>query len=67
VEGLSEFTVVSINDNTIIGAYAVEEQPSGRVIGRNLKMSRSQADMLKFELQRVFQMGRDSHEVPQTN
>jgi hypothetical protein len=47
VEGLSEFTVVSINDNTIIGAYAVEEQPSGRVIGRNLRMSRSQADMLQ--------------------
>jgi hypothetical protein len=65
---LSNFEIIPINDNTIIGAYAIEEQPSGRVIGRNLRMNQSQADMLRFELQRVYQMGRDSHaEVAQAD
>jgi hypothetical protein len=57
--GSSEvFEVISVKDGLMGGHYAVVHGPTGRVIGRSFRLDRTQADVLKWELDHVRELAK---------
>lgn len=50
---MSDFVVVPVRGHMIGGHYAVEHTLSKRVIGRSFGLDRTQADVLRFELETI--------------
>lgn len=56
---MSRFETLPVNDGKMLGGhYAVEHE--GRMIGRSFKLDKVQAEVLKYELERAFELGRAS-------
>jgi hypothetical protein len=58
VEGLSRFKVLPVNDLSSVGGFAVQDQVTSRWSGRQLRLDKVGAEILKFELERAFELGR---------
>jgi hypothetical protein len=53
---VSRFEVVPVKDGGLLGGhYAVEHVETKRVVGRSFRLDQAQADILRFELDRVYE------------
>jgi hypothetical protein len=59
---MSRYEVQPYSDSHNVGGYAIRDD-SGRWIGRTLRLDKTSADVLQYELEHAFERGRMSEMV----